>query len=403
MTARGDLVSSVPPFETARQALKPQFTVAEGAGTELEVRDDLEKLVCRLGVTEVPGWGWTVTLDGLRGYEAERDQIRWLLQQAGFVPSDEMSTAAVSLDASDRADVAVTRVCARLLQVLDANLPGTLADTDIEFLHDYRVAIRRTRSVLKEMRGVFPAVELGRLRVEFKWIQEVTGPTRDLDVYLGDFEELRQLAPAPVRKDLDPLLGVLRSWHLDAREQMERELVSVRARQLHDEWATLLDQLPQLPEEDRPDALRPIAELTGERILHVHRRMVKMGRAIDSGSPPEEYHELRKQGKELRYLLELFATPLYDPAVVKPLVKTLKGLQDVLGTHQDRDVQIHTLRKLGDHVLAQAGGGAALLAMGALVEHLEADAQNARQQFAASFGEFASEAQCELVSSTFKR
>jgi hypothetical protein len=73
----------------------------------------------------------------------------------------------------------------------------------------------------------------------------------------------------------------------------------------------------------------------------------------------------------------------------------------VLGTHQDRDVQIQTLRKLGDHVLAQAGGGAALLAMGALVERLEADAQKAREQFAASFQEFASEAQCELVSSTF--
>ncbi len=31
-----------------------------------------------------------------------------------------------------------------------------------------------------------------------------------------------------------------------------------------------------------------------------------MGGAIDESSPAEAYHELRKKGKELRYLLELF-------------------------------------------------------------------------------------------------
>ena len=63
--------------------------------------------------------------------------------------------------------------------------------------------------------------------------------------------------------------------------------------------------------------------------------MVAMGGAIDDDSPADDLHELRKRGKELRYLLELFGG-LWPTDVVKPMVKTLKGLQDVLGTHQDR-------------------------------------------------------------------
>ena len=32
---------------------------------------------------------------------------------------------------------------------MNENLPGLLADVDTEFLHDFRVAVRRTRSTLK--------------------------------------------------------------------------------------------------------------------------------------------------------------------------------------------------------------------------------------------------------------
>ena len=74
-----------------------------------------------------------------------------------------------------------------------------------------------------------------------------------------------------------------------------------------------------------PTPPRPIGEVAGERIRKVYRRMVRMGAAIDESSPAEEYHELRKKGKELRYLLELFGAPLYPGEVVKPMIKTLKA------------------------------------------------------------------------------
>ncbi len=387
----------------------------------IDVLDEREKTVCRLVLEQPAGLPARLRLNGLRGYRREFARIHELLvTRGGFRPTsvplvDEAVAAAggdpnpasarveVELAPDEPAQDAVARVLRRLLEIMDQNLPGTLADTDTEFLHDYRVAVRRTRSVLRELRGVFPPDELARLRAEFRWLQEVTGPTRDLDVYLLEFEQLRALAPAAVRADLDPLLAVLRSWHAEARMQMERDLVGVRARRLRADWNYMLTVLGHTALGDRPDAQRPIGELVAARIWNVHRRMVRMGDAISAQSAPEEYHELRKRGKELRYLLELFGSQLFDPAVVRPMVKALKGLQDVLGRHQDRETQVLTLRRLGDHVLAQSGGSAALLAMGALVERLEEDAQLAREQFAASFSQFASAQQRALVRDTFKR
>ncbi len=125
-----------------------------------------------------------------------------------------------------------------------------------------------------------------------------------------------------------------------------------------------------------------------------------MGSAIDDDSPHEALHDLRKKGKELRYLLEFFAS-LYPSEVVKPMVSTLKGLQDVLGRFQDREVQAELLRSLGDEVAMLEGGAAALMAMGVLVQRLVAEQELAREQFAERFSGFAAKSQRKLVDQTF--
>ena len=89
--------------------------------------------------------------------------------------------------------------------------------------------------------------------------------------------------------------------------------------------------------------------------------------------PAEDYHELRKKGKELRYLLELFGIKLFGEETVAPMVKALKGLQDVLGRHQDREVQMAMLRASADEVAGLRGGGAACMAMGVLIDRLAID------------------------------
>jgi CHAD domain-containing protein len=97
---------------------------------------------------------------------------------------------AVTMTPEMRADAAMLAVCRRLAEIAEATLPGTLEDLDPEFLHDFRVAIRRTRSMLRELAGVLPAEVEDRARSDLRRVQAVTGPTRDLDVYLQDWDEL---------------------------------------------------------------------------------------------------------------------------------------------------------------------------------------------------------------------
>jgi CHAD domain-containing protein len=342
------------------------------------------------------------TLAGELGYAAaEQPLVDEAVIAAGGHPGGISAKVDVALGFDERSDAAAAAVLRRLLEVIDANLEGTIQDIDSEFLHDFRVAVRRTRSVQRELRTVFPAAELAWFRTEFRWLQQVTGDSRDLDVYVLEFDQYRQLVPEPIRGDLGPLLAVLERRRADAHAAMVGELTSDHTTTLRTTWGSFLDQLASLPEHDRPAAHRAIGELAGQRIRKVYKRMVKMGGRIDDSSPPADYHELRKKGKELRYLLELFAAPLYPSEVVRAMIKRLKGLQDVLGRHQDREVQIATLGSLRDEVAAVEGGPAALMAMGVLVQRLAGDERAAREQFAEHFEAFASKDQRSLVKDTF--
>jgi CHAD domain-containing protein len=315
---------------------------------------------------------------------------------AGGRPGGTSAKLDFALQPGQRADSAATLILQRLLDTIEANLPGTLADLDSEFLHDLRVAVRRSRSLQRQLKRAFPPADLARFRAEFRRLQQITGPTRDLDVYLLEFEEFA----GGLEGELEPLRALLAARRETEQRRMCRGLRSARTRELLAAWRDWLAVLVAAPEDERPDAARPIGEVAGERIGAVYRRMLKMGRAIDDSSPHEALHDLRKQGKELRYLLEFFAS-LYPRAVIKPMVATLKSLQDTLGRFQDREVQAAMLVSLRDEVAALEEGPAALMAMGLLVERLEQQQAAARAEFAERFAAFSSKRQRALVRETF--
>ena len=391
----------------------------------VNVLDELSKIVVRLRVEEPVAVGASAAKIALRprlhvigvlGYDADYERVLALLTgQLGLVEATRpvhddaieatggtaggtSSKLRVDLAPELRADAAAVTVLRRLQEVIEANLPGTLADLDSEFLHDLRVAVRRSRAMQRELAGVFPPEPLRVFRDGFKGLQAVTGAVRDLDVQLLEFDDLA--AGLPERDDVAPLRRLLEARLVTERKKMVRALRSSRTRGLLDNWRAFLDELVEADEDDRPDAARPVRDVAGERIYRVYRRMVKMGRAIDDDSPAEALHELRKKGKELRYLLEFFA-PLYPADVVKPMVATLKALQDVLGRFQDREVQADALRALGDEIAVLEGGAAALMAMGVLVQCLADEQAQAREQFAERFARFSAKPQRKLVSKTF--
>lgn len=307
----------------------------------------------------------------------------------------------VALAYAQRADAGAVAVMRRLLDVIAENMEGTITGEDPEHLHQLRIAVRRTRTVQRQFKDALDPGELPGFRAEFRWLQQATGPARDLDVYLEDLDSLRELLPEHMRRDLDPLVPVLVHSRLAARADMTRALRSVRAMNLFEDWERLLETMVERSAHDRPAADRPVGVVAGKRIRKVYKKIVTMGRAIERDSPAEDYHELRKKGKELRYLLELFGVKLFAEEAVTPLVKSLKALQDLLGRHQDREVQIAMLLSSAEEVATLPGGGAACMAMGTLVDQLRIDEQAARDEFAEAFAQLAAKRQRALVRETF--
>jgi CHAD domain-containing protein len=355
----------------------------------------------------------------VRGYDKELGRVRRRLEQglaltaaaetlqdeavraAGGTPGGVSSKLAVSLQRGQRADSAAAVLLTHLLGTIELNLPGTLDDVDSEYLHDLRVAVRRSRSAQRQLKRVFPPEPLDRFRAEFRRLQQITGPTRDLDVQLLEIEELGAQLPQAAGADLRPLHDLLEARRVQERRRMVRALGARRTADLLEDWGAFLEALVTLPEDDRPRAAHPIDEVAGRRIRRVYRRMIDHGSAIDAESPAEALHDLRKTGKELRYLLEFFAA-LYPREVVKPMIKTLKALQDVLGRHQDRATQIALLRSSRDDLAAMPDGPAALMAVGLLLDHLDRDQAAARDEFADCFAAFAARKQQTLVRETFR-
>ena len=331
---------------------------------------------------------------------AERDLLVDALAADGREPGGYVGKVTLPLLPDEAAHLAVRKILLQLLDTMETNLAGTLANWDTEFLHDFRVAVRRTRSALSQLRGLFPAAMLARFRDEFKWLGSITGPTRDLDVYLLNFPSYQNGLADAYRDDLLPLHEFLLTRQKREQQKLTRALTSPRYQTLVEDWRRFLND-EALAEPVPENALLPIGELAGRRISKVFCKVLKDGGRIDAEAPAEDLHNLRIDCKKLRYLLEFFAG-LYPPQQVGRLIRALKKLQDNLGTFQDLSVQSLTLSSFAEEMLA--GGKVpvqTLLAMGMLVENLERRREMVRGEFAARFAKFSGERNRTLFKELF--
>jgi CHAD domain-containing protein len=272
------------------------------------------------------------------------------------------------------------------LLTMRENLPGLLDDVDTEFLHDFRVAVRRTRATLKLGRPALPEVMRSRWEPAFKSLGDLTTPVRDLDVYQLDLPVMSRWLVTADPADLDPLAVHLRKHRSVARRSLVRALRSDAFGLMILEWGEELAGLAGLPQQADREHLSA-GWLADRVIFRAYRRVVRDGALIGAGSPAGDLHELRKRCKELRYALEVFA-PLIDRAARRRAVADLKDLQDVLGRFQDSEVQRQALRGFAEEMMAAGTTAGAMLAMGELIGHLDVEQERARREFDAVFGRF---------------
>lgn len=368
------------------RALVP-FATSEARRTRFDVLNEDDKTVARVQwrqgsivgpvATSLPV---DVSVEALKGYGREADEVErllgagvaisaagqdWLAAVRALAGSTTTAGRRFGMHPDHAADLAVADALLGDLDKMEANVDGVLADTDTEYLHQLRVEVRRSRSILKLLGDVLPDPVAVRAAGDLRWLGTATTPTRDLDVYLLEIDELAEMIER--RDDLTPLAEHIRERRTAEQAALVAVLASPRFAGFRARWRSELAGVVS------SHSRSPIAvsQLADERIGQMFRKVRKRANAITTESSGEEIHALRKACKEMRYLLELFR-PLCQPTAYRAVIADFKDLQEVLGEFQDGEVQAAALRVFAREML-EAGDvdTDTILAMGALSAHFE--------------------------------
>jgi hypothetical protein len=125
----------------------------------LDLENDDGKTVARVELDEPASAAAAparVSVRALRGYEDQARRAARLLEDLGLYAvgdsEDDQPSSAETMSPTDRgvpARLLLTMALDGFFRALRENLPGLLDDIDTEFLHDFRVGVRRTRTTLK--------------------------------------------------------------------------------------------------------------------------------------------------------------------------------------------------------------------------------------------------------------
>jgi CHAD domain-containing protein len=302
------------------------------------------------------------------------------------------------------AEEAVRGILLALLATMESNVPGALLGRDPEFLHDLRVAARRSRCALTRIKGVFPARSIRRFERDLRWIGVRTGPTRDLDVYLVQMSELQATLGGGGEREIAPLLDLLDRRRAREQKKLSRTLASLRLQRFFSDWRRFLEGPPPDPASSDRDtqpireaarksgtakSLGPISVVASEAIAAAYQKALRRGALLETSDSVEAFHKLRIDCKNLRYLMGFFAS-LYPRKSLRPLVREVKRLQDHLGEINDLAVQRRAMEGLAlDFSARERAPAATLMAMGRLIGRLEERQALSMKSFRKDFRRFA--------------
>lgn len=195
-------------------------------------------------------------------------------------------------------------------------------------VHDFRVALRRCRSLAEGLHAVNPNHIWSRVRKASKSQQRALSDLRDIQALASWLKPLR-LTAGPVG---EALTSYLKKQERRAERQARSSLESFPRKR----WKRWLRRLPAGTELIRLNR-RHLARLLLEQLNHIvefHESWMKQPAA-------KTWHELRVSVKRFRYMIESFL-----PEKSEGWSAELKGAQDLLGEGHDLDVLHDRIVKL---------------------------------------------------------
>jgi len=235
------------------------------------------------------------------------------------------------------------------LAQLDAAIAASVRFTDrddAEALHDFRVALRRLRSVLRAYAPWYDPVPKN-LHKRLRRLARATNAARDTEVQI---EWLRRVQP---RLKTGARSGL--TWLIVRLAKRQRAADHAARKLAHKEFAALEPRLRAAlhTRKQRRDAGAGVtfAHATDERLSVYCAELAAHLASIGSAADREKTHAARISGKRLRYLLE----PLRGSVPgVAAQVRSMKSFQDRFGELNDRLVMTREIAQAVEIAAAQA-------------------------------------------------
>jgi CHAD domain-containing protein len=252
----------------------------------------------------------------------------------------------------------------RYVRRLRAHDPGTRLGRESESLHQMRVATRQLRAVLRAAKPLLVPEWADSLRDELRWLGQLLGPARDLDVQLAYFREEAAALDARDRRLLTQFITHLEARRNTVREVLLNELKSER-------YLDLIRRLQQAAHD--PTAVEStvtLRDLAEEEFTKLRKTIGQAGLAPSNA----KIHKTRIKTKRARYAAELA-----EPTVGKPATRFInraRVVQDVLGMHQDAIQAEAHIRAF----LKQSTGMRAAFVAGRMVERQRQRREKARKK-----------------------
>lgn len=306
-------------------------------------------------------------------------------------PADYSSKINIQLSPRMDSGQASQKIYLHLLEIIKKNEPGLKKDYDIEFLHDFRVAIRRTRSALTQLNGIFEEAIVQKAKENFSFLGKSTNILRDIDVYLLKESKYKDILTADMRQMLNSFFMDLRKKRKIEYRALIRLINSQRYKKIIDQWESFL-QSTAWESSSGGGQEKSIIKTAGMVIRKRNNKMLDFGNRLLISASDELLHKLRIEGKKLRYLLEFFSS-LYSKDKMEFLVTKLKQLQDNLGDYNDLVVQQATLKEYSKKINGRTKNDRqTILSIGILIGKMNEQQKYLKMSFSNIFSEYSSKA-----------
>jgi CHAD domain-containing protein len=345
----------------------------------------------------------SLTLSSLRGYENEFSQLNKILmsegltrskniyleaiKSSGAIPGGYSSKLNIKLETEMTSSEAVNIILKQLLETINLNEKGIKKDIDTEFLHDFRVAVRRARSAISQFKYVLPPDIAIKIRSDFSAIGKMTNRLRDLDVYLLKKAEYTDMLPAELRNGLDSVFKKLSIKRRNELKKLKEELSKKHYKNIIENAQNYI-KMDYPPESRGKNADIAAILLSKKYIWKKYTKIISSGLTIKDNTPDSALHDLRIECKKLRYLLEFFYS-LYPPDQMDKMIMQLKRLQDNLGDFNDLYIQQQSLKEmLANYNSKDRQFISVSMSIGGLISVLNSRQQRVRLLFNDRFTEF---------------